>query len=118
MGSPKKKICGGGLQYCVVCKNYRGKVIDGRVVKLHTLPKNKIIRTAWERRLRLVRKDYNTVKYPVLCSEHFVGKKGPSTGDDVPSIFPSRIFKQSSVSIINLVCVYCLYLWFKSFNFN
>jgi hypothetical protein len=101
------KLCGGGKQYCVICHNHRGKIIDGRVVKLHGIPANKQLKRAWEQRLRLIRQDYNRVKVPLVCSEHFVGKRGLAFGDDVPSVFPNRTFQLSTVSkLLKLLPVY------------
>lgn len=96
--SRSPKVCGGGKQYCVICHNHRGKIIDGRVVKLHSIPANKQLKRAWEQRLRLIRQDYNTVKHPLVCSEHFVGQRGPVFADDVPSVFPNRTFQLSTLN--------------------
>ncbi|XP_070199332.1 uncharacterized protein [Littorina saxatilis] len=101
MAEREKKISGGGKRYCVCCSNYAGKEVEGRIVKLHKLPSDKILKRVWERRLRLVRKDFTVnlkVNDPRVCSEHFVRKLGPKPGDSVPSVFKSRIFQTFTVS--------------------
>ena len=92
-----------GKRYFQCCSNYKGKDVAGRAVTLHRVPEDKKLRKVWWSRLKLIRKDLDSLKdHTRVCSEHFVNKKGPQPGDDVPSIFPNRTFKASSVSILDL----------------
>uniref|UniRef100_A0A2C9JCP7 THAP-type domain-containing protein n=1 Tax=Biomphalaria glabrata TaxID=6526 RepID=A0A2C9JCP7_BIOGL len=84
MAPSPKKIVAAGRHKCSFCSNYYGDVVEGRVVKLHRVPANKFLGQALERRLRLLRPDYRTLKQPRVCSEHFVGKQGSILGDDIP----------------------------------
>ena len=87
-----------GKKYCVVCSNYTGKKVGERVVSLHRLPADRKLNRAWRQRLKLIIKDLNGVTDNTrVCSEHFVNKQGPRTGDDVPSVFQHKTFKISKV---------------------
>ena len=55
-----KKTVPRGVIYCCVplCHSYSGKVVDGKAVKLHRLPKETKARRIWIARLRNVRQNF------------------------------------------------------------
>jgi len=50
-----------GVIYCCVplCHSYSGKVVNGKTVKLHKLPKDSKARRIWIARLRNVRQNFS-----------------------------------------------------------
>ena len=82
--------------YCTVCSHYRGKNVNGRIVSLHRFPTNDIVKKAWIRRIKLVKKAFKHNDSQRLCSEHFVG--GQFEKNIVPSVFGERRFNTTTVS--------------------
>ncbi|XP_052791238.1 uncharacterized protein LOC128225206 [Mya arenaria] len=78
-------------KYCCICKGiYRGKVIDGRKVSLHRFPQNKRLKRVWVQRCKTVMRSFQWNEHRRLCSEHFVGFRGPSFQHTLPSMFPTE----------------------------
>ncbi|XP_014782226.1 uncharacterized protein LOC106877737 [Octopus bimaculoides] len=92
--SPKKT-----RKYCSICRHYRGKNVDGKVISLHRYPANVAIRRIWLQRSRLARKDFVYTANSQMCSQHFVNFNGPSKDHPLPSIFPNKVFKISNIQL-------------------
>ena len=62
-----------GVIYCCVplCHSYGGKVVNGKAVKLHSLPKETEARWIWIARLRNVRQNVSVRSGTRVCSLHF-----------------------------------------------
>lgn len=94
--------------YCVVCSNYRGKVVEERVLQLHRFPADDRLRRAWIRRIKLIKPNYKWNESQRLCSEHFTyGKK---KGNEIPSVFASKTFEKNQVIILPRLFI-GLYCW-------
>ena len=83
--------------FCAVCSNYRGRIVDDRVITLHRFPADQELNRIWVKRFDMGR---------ILdCSAHFVN--GEMTKDNsVPSIFKltsgkKKVFALSKVSSYN-----------------
>ena len=68
-----------GTLYCCVplCHSFKGKVVNGKSVKLHRLPLDLKLRRQWIRKLRTVRKNLIPKAGTRVCSLHFKGCNGP-----------------------------------------
>ena len=86
-----------GVIYCCVplCHSCSGKVVNGKVVKLHRLPKEAITRRIWIARLRNVRQIFFAKSGTRVCSLHFKGKEVPKPWCQFPSLFPSKPVQES-----------------------
>ncbi|KAJ8309879.1 hypothetical protein KUTeg_011744, partial [Tegillarca granosa] len=80
----------GHQRYCCVCKNFSGKIIDGVRISMHRFPADKGKRRIWISRCKNARSNFKFVNSDQtrLCSQHFVGKEGPTKTNPLPSIFP------------------------------
>ena len=60
-----------GVIYCCVplCHSYSGKVVNGKAVKLHRLPKETKARRIWI--ARTVRQNFYAKSGTLVCSLHF-----------------------------------------------
>ena len=80
-------IAMGKPDYCAI-KGCHNKPRDvgrfGRVVKLHRLPKQRHLRTAWLRAIS--RKDYKPSSYTQVCSDHFPRGEGRTAQNPVPTL--------------------------------
>ena len=85
--------------YCVFCSNYRGKLVESRVIQLHRFPSDDRLRKAWIRRIKLIKPNYKWNIYQWLCSEHFTG--GRKKGNKIPSVFGKKTFESSQVKFDN-----------------
>ena len=65
--------------YCCVPlrHSYSGKVVNGKAVKLHRLPKETKARRIWISRLRNVRQSFSAKSGTRAYSLHFKGEEGP-----------------------------------------
>jgi hypothetical protein len=93
-----------GVQYCCVCQNWRGKIVDGKKVSLHRFPADENVLKVWIKRVKLsMVSDFVLNKYSRLCSHHFLGQAGPKKPDiTIPSLFPKKSYQTTRVSnVIN-----------------
>ena len=77
-----------GKNYCAVkdCHNTAGmRGRFGKVVKLHHLPGNPALRSAWVRAIS--RKNYRASSYTQICSDHFPGGNGRTWRHNTPTLF-------------------------------
>ncbi|KAL5020229.1 hypothetical protein ScPMuIL_003121 [Solemya velum] len=88
-------------RYCCICKNYSGKIVDGKKISMHRFPADVRARKVWMQRCKDARPNFLFVNYDQtrLCSCHFVGKSGPQK-NPLPCIFPGpdgeeKIYKLS-----------------------
>ncbi|XP_041351115.1 uncharacterized protein LOC121370080 [Gigantopelta aegis] len=81
--------------YCCICSNHTNKWIDGEKVTMHRFTLNQNLQKIWLSRCKLIRSDFRFTSYNStrICGHHFVGNKGPTKIANLPSIFPTRIFK-------------------------
>ena len=88
-----------GVIYCCVplCHSYSGKVVNGKVVKLHRLPKETKARRIWIARIRNVRQNFSGKSGTRVCSLHFKGEEGLKPWCQFPSLFPSKPVQESLV---------------------
>ena len=79
-------------RYCCVCKNHGQKIVDGRKVSMHRFPANKQARKLWIQRCKNARPNFVFINSDQtrLCSDHFIGKIGPTKDHKLPSIFPQQ----------------------------
>ena len=91
-------------RYCCICSNHSNKWIGEKKISLHRFPSDQTIRKVWMQRCRLVRADFKFRSYDStrLCSDHFVGKSGPTSKHTLPSLFPTKTFK-ISVSTLDMI---------------
>ncbi|XP_052239626.1 uncharacterized protein LOC127850537 isoform X2 [Dreissena polymorpha] len=87
--------------YCCICSNFRGKLVDGKQVRLHRFPADEKVRKLWIKRLKTVSTGFVLkIKNDRLCSAHFVDGVYNSK-NQIPSIFmvnnKQKIFKTSEV---------------------
>ena len=86
-----------GKDYCAItgCHNFAGKI--GRFskpVKLHQLPTNKYLRSAWIRAIS--RKNFKPSSYTRVCSDHFPNGEGRTWSNNVPTLFlPQKFIAKS-----------------------
>ena len=66
--------------YCIVLYSYSGKVVNGKAVKRHRLPKETQATRIWIARLRNVRQNFSPKSGTRVCSLHFKAKKARSRG--------------------------------------
>ena len=82
-----------GKNYCAIknCHNTAGVIGRfGIPVKLHHLPGDKSLRSAWIRAIS--RKYYRPSSYTQVCSDHFPGGNGRTWRYNVPTLFlPQKI---------------------------
>ena len=97
--------------YCVFCSNYRGKLVESRVIQLHRFPSDDRLRKAWIRRIKLIKPNYKWNIYQRLCSEHFTG--GRKKGNEIPSVFGKKTFESSQVKFDN----FSIYMYMNNFYF-
>ena len=85
-----------GKDYCAIkdCHNTPGMIGRfGKKVKLHHLPKEKALRSAWLRAVS--RKHFTPTSYTQVCSDHFPDGNGRTWKHTVPTLFlPQRIPKE------------------------
>ncbi len=77
-----------GKDYCAIkdCHNRAGQIGRfGKSIKLHHLPKNKALRSAWVRVIS--RKNYQPSKYTQVCSDHFPNGEGRTWEHVVPTLY-------------------------------
>jgi len=79
-----------GVTYCCVplCHGYSGKVVNGKTVKLHKLPKDSKARRIWITRLRNMCQNFSAKLGTRVCSLHFKGREGPKLWCQFPTLFP------------------------------
>ncbi|KAL5021253.1 hypothetical protein ScPMuIL_000408 [Solemya velum] len=89
-------------RYCCICKNYSGKIVDGKKISMHRFPADVRARKVWIQQCKNARPNFLFVNYDKtrLCSRHFVGKSGPQKENPLPCIFPrpdgeEKIYKLS-----------------------
>lgn len=85
----EKEIKSSLRHYCCACSNYRGKIVDNKIVTLHRFPADKLLQAAWVRRIKLVSPTFRlNQKNDRLCSTHFrTGVYVRGQKDNIPSIF-------------------------------
>ena len=82
--------------YCCLCSNYTGKMVNDQRIRLHRFPAKASLKRIWLRRIKLMYHNYTNGPNDRVCSSHFDG--GRKRGDDaVPSVFPMKKFKTTSV---------------------
>ena len=88
-----------GVIYCCVllCHSYSGKVVDGKAVKLHRLPKETKARRIWIARLRNVRQNFSAKSGTRVCSLHFKDEEGPRPWCQFLSLFPSKPVQKGKI---------------------
>ena len=87
----KETVPRGAIYCCVpLCHSYSGKVVNGKTVKLHKLPKDSKARRIWIARLRNVRQNFSAKPGTRVCSLHFKGEEGPKPWSQFPTLFPSK----------------------------
>ena len=108
-------------RYCCICRNHAQKWDGNKKITLHRFPSDSRKRRAWISRCRLIRKDFKFTSYDStrICSDHFVGKMGPTPLDPPPSIFPTKVFKSlvsklyftppTSISAYALLLISCFF---------
>ena len=69
--------------------------MNGKVVKLHRLPKEAKARRISIARLRNVRESFSAKSGTRVCSLHFKGEEGPKPWCQFPSLFPSKLVQES-----------------------
>ena len=86
-----------GVIYCCVplCHSCSGKVVNGKVVKLHRLAKEAKARRIWIARLRNLRQIFFAKSGTRVFSLHFKGQEGPKPWCQFPSLFPSKPVQES-----------------------
>ncbi|KAJ8303740.1 hypothetical protein KUTeg_018663, partial [Tegillarca granosa] len=89
-------------RYCCICNNYKGKIVDGRVVRMLRFPVDETKRKVWIQRCKNARLNFMFKNFDQtrLCSEHFSGKSGPTKLCSLPTLFPKpdgseKIYKLS-----------------------
>ena len=78
-----------------VCHSYSGKVVKGKAVKLHRLPKETKARRIWIVRLRNVRQNFSAKSGARVCSMRFKGEEGPKPWCQFPTLLPSKPVHES-----------------------
>ena len=92
----KETVPWGAIYCCVpLCHSYSGKIVNGKAVKLHRLPKETKARRIWISRLRNVRQNFSAKSGTRVCSLHFKGEEGPKPWCQFPSLFPSKPVQES-----------------------
>ena len=92
-----------GKIYCCAqdCSNFSGKKVKDRKISLHRFPASLYHRRIWIRRVQNHRQNFkwseSKLKTARLCSDHFVGNKGPTKEIPIPSVFPQKIYKSYTV---------------------
>ena len=96
--NPKKTVPRGVL-YCRVplCHSYKGKIVDGKKVQLHRLPKDTKAKRLWIANLRNVRKKISPKPGTRVSSLHFEGRNGPKSWCQFPTLFPLKPKLESPV---------------------
>ena len=89
-----------GKDYCAItnCHNTKGLIGRfGKPVKLHHLPGEKHLRSAWIRAIS--RRNYRpNSSYTHVCSDHFPGGNGRTWKHTVPTLFlPQRTHSETNV---------------------
>ena len=77
-------------RYCCICSNHGQKSVNGRNVSMHRFPSDMQRRRVWIQRCKHARLDFSFKNYDQtrICSEHFVGGRGPTPTHNLPSVFP------------------------------
>ena len=97
-GNPKKTVPRGVLYCCVpLCHSYKGKIVDGKKVQLHRLPKDTKAKRLWIAKLHNVPKKFFSKAWNAVCSFHFEGRNGPKPWCQFPTLFPSKPKLESPV---------------------
>lgn len=87
----KETVPRGAIYCCVpLCHSYSGKVVNGKTVKLHKLPKDSKARRIWIARLKNVRQNFSAKPGTRVCSLHFKREEGPKPWSQFPTLFPSK----------------------------
>ena len=87
----RARVLRGALYCCVpLCHSFKGKVVNGKPVKLHRLPSDLKLRRQWIIKLRSVRKNFVPKTGTRVCSLHFKGADGPKHWSRLPASFPSK----------------------------
>ena len=95
-GGSRVRVPGGTLYCCVpLCHSFKGKVVNGKPLKLHRLPLDLKLRRQWIRKLRNVRKNLVAKAGTRVCSLHFRGSDGPKPWCKLPTVFPSKPLPKS-----------------------
>ena len=95
-GESRVRVPRGTLYCCVpLCHSFRGKVVNGKPVKLHRLPLDLQLRRQWIRKLRIVRKNLVPKAGTRVRSLHFKGSDGPKPWCKLPTVFPSKPLPKS-----------------------
>ena len=95
-GGSQVRVPRGTLYCCVpLCHSFKGKVVNGKPVKLHRLPLDIKLRRQWIRKLRTVRKNLVLKAGTRVCSLHFKGSDGPKPWCKLPTVFPSKPLPKS-----------------------
>jgi len=95
-GNSKKTVPRGVLYCCVpLCHSYKGKIVDGKKVQLHRLPKDTKTKRLWIAKLR----NRNASPKPGMrvCSLNFEGRNEPKSWWQFPTLFPSKLKLESLV---------------------
>ena len=82
-------------KYCSMCSNFRGKMVEGKVVSLHRFPANDRIRKVWIQRCKLSMKTFRYTENSKLCYEHFEERCGPTMMNPLPTVFGKKRYKTS-----------------------
>ena len=78
-----------------LCHNFTGKVVNGKVVKLHRLPLDLKLRRQWIRKLQNVCKNLVPKAGTRICSLHFKGSDGPKSSCKLLTVFPLKPLPKS-----------------------
>ena len=98
--------------YCLVCSNFRGKQIQNLIVTLHRILKEKRVKRAWLKRLKLERKDFVRVSlHPTL--KYMLGAFRQQEGDGLPSVFANKTLENTTVNNVQIYSKY-FYISFLS----
>ena len=88
-----------GKDYCAIaqCHNFNGKIGRfGKLVRLHSLPKDKTLRSAWIRAIS--RKNYVPNRNTFVCSDHFPDGEGRKWKNNVPTLhLPQKPHKDTAI---------------------
>ena len=64
------------LLLCSLCHSYEGKIVDGKKVQLHRIPKDTKARRLWIEKLRNARINISSKPATRVCNLHFEGRNG------------------------------------------
>ena len=101
-------------KYCCICKNYRSKVVDDKIVTLHLFPANKSLQKASMNRIRTIKPKLQCKDHvDRLCSAHLINGvyDHNSKDNNVSTIFQlkdGRVERFQTTTVRLIICKYAI----------